>query len=89
MRRLSDGIAGGKPNYDEMGPIMVDAIKKQLPTLQPGLATLGALKSVTFRNVTGQGADLYLATYEKGTMAWRISMGPDGKIVNALVTPDF
>ncbi len=89
LRRLSDGIASGKPNYDEMGPILKDAVTKQLPTMQPGIAALGPLKTITFRNVTGQGADLYLATYEKGTMAWRISLGPDGKIVNALVTPDF
>ena len=89
LRRLSDGIASGKPNYDEMGPVLVDGLKKQLPHMQPGIASLGPLKSVTFRNVTGQGHDLYLATYEKGTLAWRISMSPDGKIANALVTPDF
>jgi len=89
LRRLSDGIASGKPNYDEMGPVLSDAVKKQLQFMQPGIASLGALKSLTFRNVTGQGHDLYLATYEKGTMAWRISMSPDGKIANALVTPDF
>ena len=89
LRRLSDGIASGKPNYDEMGPVLTDAVKSQLPNMQWGIAALGALKTVTFRNVTGQGQDLYLATYEKGTLAWRISLGPDGKIVNALATPDF
>jgi len=89
VRRLSDGIASGKPNYAEMGPVLADAVKKQLWTMQPGIVDLGALKTVTFRNVTAQGQDLYLATYEKGTLAWRISLGSDGKIVNALVTPDF
>jgi len=89
LRRLNDGIASGKPNYDEMDPFLSDAVKKQLQFLQPGIASLGPLKSLTFRNVTGQGHDLYLATYEKGTMAWRISMRPDGKIANALVTPDY
>ena len=89
LRRLSDGIASGKPDYSEMGPVLADALKQQLPHMQPGIAALGPLKSVTFRNVTGQGHDLYLATYEKGTLAWRISMAPDGKIANALVTPDF
>jgi beta-lactamase regulating signal transducer with metallopeptidase domain len=89
LRRLSDGIASGKPDYSEMSPFLADALKQQLPGMQPGIASLGPLKSVTFRNVTGQGHDLYLATYEKGTLAWRISMSPDGKIANALVTPDF
>ena len=89
IRRLSAGMASGKPNYDEMSSMVADGIKKGLPTAQPLLAGLGTLKSVTFRNVTGQGTDLYLATYEKGTMAWRIALGPDGKIVNAMVTPDF
>jgi bla regulator protein blaR1 len=89
IRRLSEGFASGKPNYDEMSPALAETAKKQLPAAQPLIAGLGALKSLTFRNVTAQGADLYLATYEKGTMAWRIGLGPDGKIVNAMVTPDF
>jgi len=89
LRRLSDGIASGKPNYDEMGPTLADAVKKQLPGMQSSLSGLGPLKTLTFRNVTSQGADMYVANYEKGTMAWRIMMGPDGKIVNALVTVDF
>ena len=86
---MSDGLATGKPDYSKMGPELADVLKKQLPSMQPQIASLGALKSVTFRNVTGQGADLYLATYEKGSMAWRVVLGPDGKIVGAMVTPDF
>jgi beta-lactamase regulating signal transducer with metallopeptidase domain len=89
VRLLSDGLATGKPDYSKMGPELADVLKKQLPSMQPQIASLGALKSVTFRNVTGQGADLYLATYEKGSMAWRVVLGPDGKIVGAMVTPDF
>jgi beta-lactamase regulating signal transducer with metallopeptidase domain len=89
VRLLSEGLATGKPDYSKIGPELADVLKKQLPSMQPQIASLGALKSVTFRNVTGQGADLYLATYEKGTMAWRVVLGPDGKIVGAMVTPDF
>lgn len=89
IRRLSEGMASGKPNYDEMSPTLAEAAKNQLPFSQPLISSLGALKSLTFRNVSGQGMDVYLATYEKGTMVWRIGLGPDGKIVNALVTPDF
>ena len=86
---MSDGIASGKPNYDEMKPFLAEATKLQLAGMQAGISALGPLKSLTFRNVTGQGHDLYLATYEKGTLAWRISMAPDGKVANALVTPDY
>jgi hypothetical protein len=89
VRLLSEGLATGKPDYSKMGPELADVLKKQLPSMQPQIASLGALKSVTFRNVTGQGADLYLATYEKGSMAWRVVLGPDGKVVGAMVTPDF
>ena len=35
LRRLSDGIASGKPNYDEMGPMLAEAAKNQLPHMQP------------------------------------------------------
>ena len=89
VRLLSNGIATGKPDYNKMGPELADLLKKQMPSLQLQLASLGALKSVAFRNVTGQGADLYLATYENGSMAWRVALGPDGKIVGAMVTPDY
>ncbi len=89
VRRLSDSLAAGKPIYDQMTPELAKVTKEQLNNLQPAIAGLGALQSVTFRNVTGQGADLYLAQYEKGTLAWRIALGNDGKITMALVTPDF
>jgi len=89
VRLLSNGLATGKPDYSKMSTELADVLKKQLPGMQPQIASLGALKSVAFRNVTGQGADLYLATYEKGSLAWRVVLGPDGKIVGAMVTPDF
>ena len=89
VRLLSAGLATGKPDYNKMSAGLAEVIKKQLPGMQPQIASLGTLRSVTFRNVTGQGADLYVATYEKGSLAWRIVLGPDGKIVGAMVTPDF
>jgi hypothetical protein len=89
VRLLSEGLATGKPDYSRMSPELADVIRKQLPGMQPQIASLGALKTLAFRNVTGQGADLYLATYEKGSLAWRVVLGPDGKIVGAMVTPDF
>ena len=42
IRRLSEGMASGKPNYDEMSPMLAEAAKKQLPTSQPLIAGLGA-----------------------------------------------
>jgi bla regulator protein BlaR1 len=89
VRLLSEGLATGKPDYHKMSAELAEVLRKQLPGMQPQIASLGALKSVTFRNVTGQGADLYVATYEKGSLAWRVVLGPDGKIVGAMVTPDF
>ena len=86
---MSNGYATGKPNYDEMGPVLAEATRIQMPHLQESIAGLGALKTVVFRNVTSSGMDLYVATYEKGTLAWRISLGDDGKIVNAMAMPDF
>ena len=45
IRRLSEGMASGKPNYDEMSPMLAEAAKNQLPTSQPLISGLGALKS--------------------------------------------
>jgi bla regulator protein blaR1 len=89
VRRMSDSIAAGKPNYNEMSPELAGVTKAQLSRLQASIVGVGALQSVTFRNVTEQGADLYLAKYEHGTLAWRIILAQDGKIATALITPDL
>ncbi len=90
VRRLSEGMASGKPNYDEMSPMLAEA-DKEATSNRATIARRPRTAEICRRSGTSPARelDVYLATYEKGTMVWRIGLGPDGKIVNAMVTPDF
>jgi Glyoxalase superfamily protein/Domain of unknown function (DUF3471) len=87
LRRLIDGIISGKPNYDEMSAMLAEATRQQLPNLQPGLAELRAVVSVTFLGVSAQGEDVYTVRHENGASHWRIALDSKGTIEIAWVTP--
>lgn len=87
LRRLIAGILSGQPNYGEMSPELAQATRRQLPMLQPGLAAMGAVRSVAFRGVGNDGWDVYDVKHEHGWTLWRIALGKDGIIAGALVTP--
>jgi hypothetical protein len=48
---------------------------------------LGALQSVTFEGVGQSGADIHEVKFEKGSLDYRIWLGPGGKIETANVRP--
>jgi hypothetical protein len=77
----------GKPNYDLMSPNLANATRQQLSQLQSMITGTGALQSVTFKGVGPGGADIYQIKFEKGSLDYRIWLGPDGKIENANVRP--
>ncbi len=86
LRRLIDGLVSGKPNYDEMSPLLAEATRQQLPTLQSGLAELRAVRSVTFLGVGAQAEDVYSVRHENGASHWRIALDSNGTISTAWVT---
>jgi bla regulator protein BlaR1 len=83
-RRLVAGVATGNPNYDEMSPALADAVRKQLPKLQPWLADLGPVVSVQFVGVGNQGWDVYTLKHEHGSSQLRIVLDARGIITGAL-----
>ena len=48
---------------------------------------MGPLQSVSFKGVGLGGADIYQVKFEKGSLDYRIWLGPDGKIESANVRP--
>jgi len=86
LRRLIDGIASGKPNYDEMSPALAAASRKQMASLQP-LASLGAIQSIRFLGVGEQGEDVYTVKHDNGAAHWRIALDEKGIISTAWVSP--
>jgi hypothetical protein len=87
VRRLIEEVRTGQPNYDRLSPGLANAIRGQLPQMQPMIAGLGALQSVTFKGVGPAGADIYEAKFEKGSLEFRISLAADGKIEGANMRP--
>jgi hypothetical protein len=87
LRRMVEELQQGKPNYDLMSPGLADATRQQLPQIQPVIAQLGALRSVTFKSVGPGGADVYSVQFEKGALEYRIWLSPDGKVDSANFRP--
>jgi hypothetical protein len=86
LRRLVDGLVGGKPNYDEMSPELVRATHDQLPNLHSDMAQLGSVQSIGFVGVGNGGEDINIVKHEHGERYWRILLDSKGTISGARVT---
>jgi cyanophycinase len=80
LRRNIAEVQAGEPRYDLMSAGLADATRQQLPGLKPMFTNFGAVKSVTFKGVAKDGADIYAVEFEHGSTEWQIIMAPDGKI---------
>jgi hypothetical protein len=82
MRRLIAAIPKGAPNYEDMGPILANAVRQEWPVLAPTYKSLGELQSLAFEGGgtvgDGSGTDVYLATFQNGKIRWNIGP-PDAK----------
>ena len=80
VRRLIGELRLGTPNYDLMSSALARQTRRRLTEEQGTITKLGALQSVTFKGVGAAGPNIYLATFEKGSLEWRIWMNPDGSV---------
>jgi beta-lactamase regulating signal transducer with metallopeptidase domain len=85
LAHLIDGIISGTPDYSAMTPKFADVTREQLARLHDGVGGLGAVQSITFVRVGGQGQDIYLVKQKDGATMWQIAMA-GGKIAGALVS---
>lgn len=83
IRQSIADILAGQPKYDRMSPGLADVTRQQLPQLKTILGNLGAIQSVTFKDVDKNGADVYDIKFEHGSTEWQIILAPDG-IINSL-----
>jgi hypothetical protein len=88
LRELVDEIVSGNLDLSQLGPSFAELTRRQLPRLQQMFDRLGAIRHTDFLGVaSGTGADVYLVTFENGSMEMRISMGPDGRIWSQELKP--
>ncbi len=72
-------LKSGKPNYDQMEPMLRITIRRQMATLVPRLQSLGSLVSIAYEGEQ-QNADVYEVKFANGTTAWTIGIAPNGRI---------
>jgi hypothetical protein len=80
VRRIIDELARGEPSYDLLSEDLAQITRQQLPNLQEMFSSLGAIESVTFREVGPHGADVYDVTLANGSGALFIVLTPEGKV---------
>jgi hypothetical protein len=73
LRKMMEGVRTGAPDYDMMSPALANVTRQQLPQLQSTLTQLGAVQSITFKNVGPAGPDIYQVKLEKAP--WNIESG--------------
>lgn len=80
IRRIVGELRLGEPNYDLMGSALARLTRRQITQEQATIAKLGALQSLTFKGVGPAGPDIYQATFDKGSLEWRIWLNMDGSV---------
>jgi hypothetical protein len=86
LRRLYAGIESGRPDYENMQPLLAEALRRDLPKFMADYQKLGALESIRFAGVDGGGWDIYDVQRAHGRRQDRIILGSDGKIAGYLTT---
>lgn len=80
VRRVIGELRIGKPNYDLMSSALARLTRRQITEERATIAKLGALQSLTFKGVGPAGPNIYQATFEKGSLEWRIWLNMDGSV---------
>jgi CubicO group peptidase (beta-lactamase class C family) len=80
VRRVIGELRLGKPNYDLMSSALARLIRRQITQEQATIAKLGALQSLNFKGVGSSGPNVYQASFEKGSLEWRIWLNMDGSV---------
>ena len=87
LRKVIDEVSRGQPDYSLMSPALADATRQQLAAIQSTLVQFGAVKSVAFQSVGPAGFDIFIVTFEKGRIEWRIMLGEGGRIEGLTFRP--
>lgn len=80
LRKLIAGLAAGTPPYDDMSPELAELTRQQLNFLQKDLAALGAIRSVTFKEVSPSGVDVYVVEFDKVRLLAEVRLRADGRV---------
>ena len=66
---------------------MQQVTRQQLPQLQQLMQSMGAIESVTFVEVDGQGGDAFDVKFANGALRFSIVVNSEGKTAGAGIRP--
>jgi hypothetical protein len=89
LRQYINALRRGEPNYYDMTPQVAAYTRQQLVLNQAILARLGALRAMSFRTVTTNGADVYFVHFANGSAEWRIRLVKQGRIGRIALGPQY
>ena len=80
LRRYSDSLERGAPDYSVMTPHLQGATRESLQLLLNDAKRLGAVQAITFRNINEHGWDVYDVRYANGTATYEAQPLAGGKL---------
>jgi hypothetical protein len=81
LRSLVAGLARGSPDYDKLSPRFAEVVRRDLPGTQPLFASMGELRSVTFRERGPMGDDAYDLVFANGVVIMSAALDAEGRMV--------
>ena len=87
LRSLVAGLASGSPDYDKLSPRFAEVVRRDLPMTQPMFASLGELKSVTFRERGPRGDDGYTLVFANGEVIMSAALDAEGRMTGGNLQP--
>ena len=87
LRRLVAGLASGAPDYDKLSPQFAEVVRRDLPRTQPLFASMGELRSMTFRGRGERGDDVYNLAFANGAVMMSAALDTEGRMVGGILRP--
>ncbi len=87
LRTVIEQLRAGKPDYDAMSAEMKAGVEPQVGPIQQVIAGLGEVKSVSFAQMSPEGAMEYRVEFTGGLTQWMIHFDAAGKIDGLFFKP--
>ena len=87
LRSLVAGLASGSPNYDKLSPQFAEIVRRDLPMTHGVFASLGELKSVTYRGRGTRGDDAYNLVFANGEVIMSAMLDGEGRMAGGILQP--
>ena len=87
LRTLVAGLASGSPDYDKLSPQFAEIVRRDLPMTHHMFASMGELKSVTFRGRDARGRDAYNLVFDTGEVIMSAALDAEGRMDGGILQP--